>query len=73
MTKTKLKIVKRAVKHTFTPDETANLNVDFRQAFAKSQIRRGRIRQRKGQLQGQDHRGRKPDGNFEQPPCTARV
>lgn len=34
MTKPKLKIVKRAVKHTFTPPETATLNVDFRQAFA---------------------------------------
>ena len=34
MTKPKLKIVKRSVKHTFTPEEIANLNVDFRQAFA---------------------------------------
>ena len=30
---TKYKIVKRTVKHVFTPDETAKLNVDFGQSF----------------------------------------
>lgn len=30
----KLKNMKRSVKHVFTPEETANLNVDFRQAYA---------------------------------------
>jgi hypothetical protein len=29
------KIVKRSVKHEFTPDETATLNVEFRQSFAE--------------------------------------
>lgn len=33
MTKPKLKIVKRSVKHTFTPEETAAKNLDFRQAY----------------------------------------
>lgn len=33
-TKPQLKKVKRSVKHVFTPEETANLNVEFRQAFA---------------------------------------
>lgn len=31
---TKIKIVKRSVKHTFTPEETSVLYVEFRQSFA---------------------------------------
>lgn len=34
MNKSKPKIVKRSVKHTFTPEEIAALNVDFRQSFS---------------------------------------
>ena len=37
MEKSKLKIVKRSVKHTFTPEEVATLNVDFRQAYANAE------------------------------------
>ena len=33
MKKTEHKIVKRNVKHVFTPEETAKLNVDFGQSF----------------------------------------
>ncbi len=33
MKKTEHKIVKRSVKHIFTPEETAKLNVDFGQSF----------------------------------------
>jgi len=33
MTKPKLKIVKRSVKHVFTPPETADLNIQFGQSF----------------------------------------
>ena len=32
--KTQFKKIKRSVKHTFTAEETAQLNVEFRQAFA---------------------------------------
>ena len=32
-TETKHKIIKRSVKHIFTPEETAKLNVDFGQSF----------------------------------------
>lgn len=32
--KTKHKIVKRSIKHTFTTEETAQLNTEFRQSFA---------------------------------------
>ncbi len=33
MKENKLKVVKRSVKHVFTPEETAKLNVDFGQSF----------------------------------------